>query len=129
MATTRKRPTPAARGYDDSHRERARQLRANHVDGTLCWWCLLPMFRDRTKNHDYEANAVRSDGQPDLTSGVLHADHPEGKDGGKLPERLMHGLCNKQRGNGTRDDQRPALQHVAATENPLGNLTMGWPTA
>lgn len=86
------------------------------------------MYRDRTKNWDYDPNAVRRDGKPDTTSGVLHGEHSHGKQGGAQADKLLHGICNKQRGRpGTRDDQRPAL--AAATDhNPLGNLTMGWPT-
>lgn len=85
------------------------------------------MFRDRTKNPDYDPNATRIDGKPDLTSGVLHAEHEDGKEAGPA-NRLMHGLCNKQRGDGTRDHERPALFNTGAT-HPLGdNLTMGWPT-
>lgn len=121
-----KRPSPAARSYDDAHRRRARRLHANHVDGTPCWWCGLPMFKDRTKNPDYDPEAMRSDGKPDLTSGVLHADHPDGKDNGGVADRLLHGLCNKQRGDGSRDHERPALRLI--TQSPLGDLTMGWPT-
>lgn len=121
----RKRPSPAQRGYNDAHRKRADNLRHNHIDGTICWWCGLPMFKDRTKNIDYDPEAKRRDGKPDLTSGVLHADHPEGKDGGKLPTRLMHGGCNKERGDGSRDHERPALKLIQAS--PLGDLAMGWP--
>ncbi|GAS94404.1 uncharacterized protein RMCC_1370 [Mycolicibacterium canariasense] len=128
MAPTRRRASPAARGYDEAHRAQVRRLISAHIDGTPCYWCGLPMFRDRTKNPDYDPNAMRRDGKPDVTSGQLHGEHPDGKDGGKLPERLMHGLCNKQRGNGDRDDERPALRLVR-TEHPLGNLTMGWPAA
>lgn len=124
---TRKRPNPSARGYDQAHRTRAHHLHVNHVDGTLCFWCGLPMFRDRTKNPDYDPHATRRDGKPDTTSGVLHAEHPDGKEEGAVATRLMHGLCNKQRGDGTRDDQRPALRRTN-TQHPLGDLLIGWPT-
>ena len=124
----RKRPSPAARGYDQAHRNQARRLLAVHHDGTLCWWCGLPMFRDRRKNPDYDPNATRRDGKPDTTSGQLHAEHEDGKESGKLANRLMHGLCNKQRQGGARDDERPALRLVESL-HPLGdNLSMGWPT-
>ncbi len=127
MAPTRKRPSATARGYDHNHREQVRRLHANHIDGTPCWWCGLPMYRDRTRNPDYDPHATRSDGKPDTTSGKLHGEHPDGKDNGQLPTRLMHGLCNKQRGDGTRDNERPALRTVP-TQHPLGALAMGWPT-
>ncbi|WP_216868277.1 hypothetical protein [Mycolicibacterium goodii] len=129
MAAPRKRPSPAARGYDYTHRIRAERLRQNHVDGTPCFWCGLPMYRDRTKNPDYDPTATRSDGKPDTTSGQLAADHPEGKGKGKIANRLLHGLCNKQRGDGSRDEERPALRRVNGAESPLGHLAMGWPAA
>lgn len=84
------------------------------------------MFRDRTKNWDYDPDARRSDGKPDLTSGVLHGEHSDGKDGNALPDKLLHGLCNKRRGDGSRDDERPALKLIAP-DNDLGDLVMGWP--
>lgn len=125
MAAPRKRPSPAARGYDEAHRARARSLLAVHIDGTPCWWCGLPMYRDRTKNHDYDPQATRRDGKPDTTSGQLHADHGDGPD--KPANRLLHELCNKQRGDGSRDDERPALRLITEL-HPLGdNLSMGWP--
>ncbi|MCV7230687.1 hypothetical protein [Mycolicibacterium komossense] len=127
MAATRKRPSPAERGYDDSHRTRVERLKAAHVDGTPCWWCGLPMFLDRTKNPDYDPSATRRDGKPDLTSGVLHGEHSAGKENGAMADKLLHGLCNKQRGDGSRDHERPALR-IIRTSN-LGDLVMGWPTA
>lgn len=126
MAPARKRPSPAARGYDEAHRNQARRLLAVHHDGTLCWWCALPMFRDRTKNPDYDPQATRRDGKPDTTSGQLHADHGDGPN--KPANRLLHEICNKQRGDGSRDHERPALRLITHT-HPLGeNLSMGWPT-
>lgn len=128
MAATRKRKSPSERGYDYTHRVQADRLRANHVDGTCCWWCALPMYRDRTKNPDYDPTATRSDGKPDTTSGQLAGDHPDGKGAGKIANRLLHGLCNKQRGDGSRDHERPALRQIRA-ESTLGPLAMGWPAA
>lgn len=117
----RKRPSPAARGYNHVHTARANTLRRNHIDGTPCWWCGEPMYRDRTRNPDYDPDAVRSDGNPDTTSGVLHADHVEGPHA----TRLLHGKCNSARGDGSRDHERPSLQTTHHAE--LGDLAMGWP--
>jgi hypothetical protein len=125
-APRKRRASPSERGYDYTHRIQAERLRANHIDGTTCWWCGLSMYRDRTKNPDYDPQARRSDGKPDTTSGVLGADHPDGKGKGKIANRLLHGLCNKQRGDGSRDQERPALRQIR-TESPLGELAMGWP--
>ena len=127
MPPTRKRPSPAARGYDHAHRVQVGRLHRNHIDGTPCWWCGLPMFRDRTRNPDYDPYAMRIDGKPDLTSGSLAGDHPDGKESGALATRLLHGLCNKQRGDGHHDDERPALRAVHQ-QSALGELAMGWPT-
>lgn len=124
----RKRPSKAARGYDANHAPHVRRLHENHVDGTPCWWCGLPMFRDRTKNPDYDPNAMRSDGKPDTSSGSLHGDHSNGKKNGGIADRLLHGLCNKQRGDGSRDHERPALR-LGQQHSDLGDLAMGWPAA
>lgn len=84
------------------------------------------MYRDRTKNPDYDPHAMRSDGKPDTSSGTLHGDHSHGKQNGGVADRLLHGLCNKQRGDGSRDDERPALHQIQHVSN-LGELAMGWP--
>ncbi|QEA10846.1 HNH endonuclease [Mycobacterium phage Weirdo19] len=43
---------------------------------------------------------------------------------GNHADRLMHDICNKQRGDGTRDDQRPALnpELVAELDAARGGL-------
>ncbi len=83
------------------------------------------MFRDPTRNWD---------GKP------LHADHSRSRathgTSGNPADRLMHDICNKQRGDGTRDDQRPALNPErqaaldshAETREILGDLVyFAWP--
>ncbi|MGB3352592.1 MAG: hypothetical protein WBB00_07445 [Mycobacterium sp.] len=128
-----KPPTPGRRnttrrGLGYAHREQVARLHTAHVDGTPCWWCGLPMFRDRTKNPDYDPDAIRSDGKPDTRSGVLAGDHSNPRSaGGTRADRLLHGLCNTQRGDGSRDDNRPALRSTAAPQSALGDLVMGWP--
>lgn len=68
------------------------------VDGTLCWWCGLPMFRDANRNWDCK---------------TLAGDHTVPRvAGGTLADRLLHGRCNSQRQDGRFDDQRPALTGV-----------------
>lgn len=127
MRTSAKRNT-TRRGLGYAHREQVARLHANHVDGTPCWWCGLPMFRDRTKNFDYDPYALRSDGKPDTTSGVLAGDHTNPRaSGGTQADRLLHGLCNSTRGDGSRDDERPALRGIAPKASPLGHLAMNWP--
>jgi hypothetical protein len=56
--------------------------------------------------------------------------------GGKRADRLLHSLCNKQRGDGRHDDQRPAVtgRHphdwktngATATLVDVGVLAMDW---
>lgn len=111
MAALRK--TTTARGLGHPHKVRANQLRATHIDGTICWWCDKPMY---------------------LTQG-LHADHSlaRGAGGlGTLPDRLLHGRCNEQRGDGRNDHLRPALTgHPMTTTGAgmvdLGTRAMPWP--
>ncbi len=77
------------------HRDQRTRLIAAHIDGTLCWWCGQPMYRDNDRNPDQRE---------------LHADHTTTRaQGGRTADRLLHASCNEQRGNGDRDEQRPAL--------------------
>jgi hypothetical protein len=91
-----KSTTQKGLGYDHQvHRDR---LLLRHVDGTLCWWCGRKLFREPSRNWD---------GKP------LAADHSKARAihgiAGNKADRLLHEICNKQRGDGSRDDQRPAL--------------------
>jgi hypothetical protein len=126
MARNRGNTTSRRLGYE--HREHVARLHANHVDGSPCFWCGLPMYRDRTRNPDFNPYATRSDGKPDNTSGVLSGDHSNSraKHPGSQADRLLHGRCNSQRGDGSRDDERPALR--LARSSSLGDLAMGWPS-
>lgn len=92
MATTK---STTERGLGWSHQEQREHLMRLHVDGTLCWWCNAPMYRDPARNFDHAA---------------LNADHSKSRaDGGTKADRLLHGKCNKSRGKGLRDHLRPAL--------------------
>ena len=84
------------------------------------------MYRDPTRNYDYNPNSTNP------ANGVLHADH-SGMSRAEairrglpipLPDRLLHGRCNIQRGEGTND-------HLAATNPttaaPQSQLLMPWP--
>jgi hypothetical protein len=60
----------------------------------------------------------------------LAADHSVPRAaGGQLADRLLHGLCNSERGDGARDDQRPALTGKRSPRPmvELGTLVMAWP--
>jgi hypothetical protein len=108
------------RGLDHGHEVNRGRLMTRHVDGRRCWWCNKPMFRDPAKNWDRKP---------------LHADHTRTRArygiGNTHADRLLHDTCNKQRGNGDHDDERPALIHLAAPilahDVDLGPLAMGWP--
>lgn len=114
-------------GHD--HRQQRGRLLHRHVDGNPCWWCGRPMYRDRKRNWDYDPNATRVDGKPDTTSGSLGADHSKARahNPNSIADQLLHGTCNKQRGDGTRDHQRPALTNTPDTGTELGTRIFNWP--
>lgn len=101
------RRTTTQRNLGHRHKQQAAHLKRNHIEGTPCWWCDEPMF---------------------LAQG-LQADHSVPRSqGGQLADRLLHGWCNAERGDGSRDHQRPALTGKRATRNTvdLGHRTMVW---
>jgi hypothetical protein len=106
--------TTTQKGYGWDHQTHRSRLIARHVDGTLCWWCARKMFRDPARNWD---------GKP------LHADHSKTLArhgvGRTNADRLLHDTCNKQRGDGTRDDQRPALTNRPPEELEVENAHLG----
>lgn len=115
--------TTTAKGLGWRHRQAVEALRRKHTDGAKCDWCARPMYLDRTKNWDY-----KPDSNP--ASGTLHGDHSHmsrnqaitlGQPIG-LPDRLLHGVCNIQRGDGGND-------HLAATNTKTSTqpLAMAWP--
>ena len=93
------RRTTTQKGLGWKHQQERARLLQQHRDGERCWWCGKPMYRDADRNDDGEA---------------LAADHALARaHGGKRAERLLHGICNKQRGDGSRDHLRPALVEQA----------------
>ncbi|MCK0517881.1 hypothetical protein [Williamsia sp. DF01-3] len=119
MASTRtKTTTQKGLGYD--HQRQAARLKRTHVDGTPCWWCNKPMYLEAERNWDRE---------------VLAADHTHTRaTGGTKADRLLHGRCNKQRGDGSRDHLRPAITGESPTETAktpagrlVGHTAMNWP--
>lgn len=91
-----KKANTTQRGYGHAHQKTRQRLIYNHRDGTPCWWCALPMYRDKTQNWDQ---------QP------LAADHSttNGAATGQHADRLLHGKCNSQAAGHARDHLRPAL--------------------
>ncbi|WP_306357442.1 MULTISPECIES: hypothetical protein [unclassified Nocardia] len=82
------RRTTTQKGLGWRHQQQRAALLARHRDGTPCWWCGEPMYRVQQ----------------------LAADHTLSRaHGGTVADRLLHDLCNKERGDGSRDHLRPAL--------------------
>lgn len=111
MSTTK---SAHQRGLGYAHRKQRENLLRQHLDGAPCWWCGQPMYRLSDSNFDRAA---------------LEADHSISRShGGTKADRLLHMTCNRERGDGTRDSQRPALGGERPTApGGLGNLTMPWP--
>ncbi|BCO40578.1 hypothetical protein MINTM001_17170 [Mycobacterium paraintracellulare] len=118
------RPGSTARGLGYHHQQHRTRLLLRHVDGTSCWWCAQAMYREPKRNWD---------------SRQLHADHSRSRStygvGNTTANRLLHATCNERRGDGSRDDQRPALTLAESADSPnravhpdLGELTyFDWP--
>lgn len=116
------------RGLGQQHRKVRSGLLRTHVDGSPCWWCGRPMFRDPKRNWDYNPDSL------DPGNGALAADHTHARaHGGRKADRLLHGLCNKERQDGRRDHLRPALTgaepgaSIGEADPLLGLRAMSWP--
>jgi hypothetical protein len=115
-----------ARGLGHRHQVAVDRLLSAHPDGKTCPWCGRPMWKNRTRNWDYQA------GSTNPASGKLQGDHSgmsrsEALRRGlpiPLPDRLLHGECNRQRGDGAND-------HLAASATGAASATqtllMPWP--
>lgn len=107
------RSTTAARGLGHAHKVRALQLKRDHVEGTLCWWCGEPMYLAQGLHADHSTSraAARANGQTTMA------------------DRLLHAECNEQRGDGHRDHLRPALTGVrmGKVTIDIGTRAMRWP--
>lgn len=93
------------RGYGWQHQQARESLLRKHKDGSLCWWCGKPMYKDKTKNFDGKA---------------LARDHleAEGARRGSHLDQLLHFTCNSQRQDGSNDHLRPAIAHQATFSTP-----------
>lgn len=110
LATRKKKPNFRERGYSyHDHELPRKRLLIALKDGTPCWWCGLPMHKDKAKNWDGKG---------------LAADHsnPHGAKNGEKPDRLLHNRCNSQRQDGRYDKRRPALTGKHPSE-PLAPQT------
>lgn len=96
------------RGLGWKHQQHAEGLRRRHVDGTICWWCSLPMFKAPLLARNWDGKQ-------------LAADHSQARAlGGQRADRLLHGDCNSQRQDGRHDANRPAA---------IGVHPSGWTAA
>ncbi|AIM49878.1 HNH endonuclease [Mycobacterium phage Lucky2013] len=100
----RELPPDKGDGLGWRHVRAVRALKAAHVDGSPCDWCGRPMWLDPTKNFDYIPGSNRSG------NGSLQGDHMVSRRECRkkgipipLPDRLLHGACNMQRGDGRND--------------------------
>lgn len=131
MATARK--TTTQKGLGHRHQLAVAALKRKHQDGAPCPWvlCGRPMYLDRTKNYDYDPDSTNPH------SGTLQADHSgtsraEALRLGQpvpLPDRLLHGECNRQRGDGRNDPLAAATPQPAGNRNRIdtSQLAMPWP--
>lgn len=115
MSTPDRKPTTTELGLGWRHQQQLASLKANHLDGTPCWWCGQPMFLDADRNPDRK---------------TLSGDHSRSRaQGGTETDRLLHADCNSARGDGSRDDARPALTGLAGglPASVLGVRRLPWP--
>lgn len=107
------RRTTTQRGLGWTHQRAVAALMRGLVDGTPCWWCDRPMHRDPARNWDGR---------------TLQGDHSTPRAvGGTVTDRLLHATCNEERGDGSRDDLRPALTgHPPAADDRGQWCLLGW---
>lgn len=82
------RGTTTEQGYGWQHQKALDRLKRTHRDGSPCWWCGEPMYLSQSLQGDHSV--------------------PRAK-GGTVTDRLLHGPCNTERGDGGMDHVRPAL--------------------
>ena len=89
-----------------AHKARVAALKRAHVPGTPCFWC----------------------GEPMIDVDGLDGDHSlaRSKHQGSIADRLMHAPCNRARGNGDHDHERPALKR-AEEQGGLPENMFDWP--
>ncbi|KZM70768.1 hypothetical protein [Nocardia terpenica] len=105
MPTRTARRTTTQRGLGWVHQQAVAALLRSLPDGSPCWWCGMPMYRDPARNFDQRQ---------------LQGDHSTARAvGGTVTDRLLHATCNGSRGDGSRDHLRPAItgQPVDAVSN------------
>lgn len=126
MVTRKANTTAQGLGY--RHQKATAGLKKTHHDGSPCDWCGKPMWLDRTRNPDYNEASTNP------TNGVLQGDHSKMSRSQALrlglpippPDRLLHGECNRQRGDGL-NDHLAAVNTGAMGMVDTSSLAMPWP--
>lgn len=127
MVTTKAKLSTTAKGLGHRHRVAVERLRDALSDGSACPWCRKPRWLERRRNWDFDEESTNP------ASGVLQGDHSgmsrsEALRRGvpiALPDRLLHGECNRQRGDGRADWMAPAA--TGAVVSATQALVMPWP--
>lgn len=127
MATTARRKTTTKttteRGLGWKHQQAAAGLRRRHQDGSPCAWCGRPMHLADERNWDYDPDIVGSGHLQADHSGMTRAEAVRLGVPIPPPDRLLHKLCNGQRGAGINDHLAFANRQASEAEP----LAMGWP--
>lgn len=128
--TTPKRKTTTERGLGYRHRQAVEGLKRRHIDGSPCEWCGKPMYLDRTKNPDYSPDVPYSGGLQGDHGDMTRAEAMRQGVPIPLPNRLLHGRCNGQRGDGFNDHLAAVnhgKRHTPTTEAGNTDRAMPWP--
>lgn len=80
--------TTTDKGLGWAHQKRRAVLLSLLIEGEPCWWCARPMYRWQKLSADHSIPRAQ---------------------GGRVADRLLHSPCNAERGDGTKDNERPAL--------------------
>lgn len=104
MPRTGRKANTTDRGLGWQHQQDAARLLRRHVDGTLCWWCGLPMFKAPQLARNWDSKQLAADHSQARALGGQHAD------------RLLHSDCNSQRQDGRHDARRPAVLGIHPSE-------------
>lgn len=87
-ASGKKDMTLRANAWGSKHKKSVARLKAKHVEGTPCWWCGEPMYLSQGLQGDHSISRAK---------------------GGTETDRLLHGPCNRERGDGSLDHMRPSV--------------------
>lgn len=119
------------KGLGWRHQQAVEYLLQRHKDGSPCDVCRRPMYLDPKLNYDYDYENPLKRG-----NGKLQGDHSKmsraeaRRRGEKVlpPDRLLHGECNRLRGEGLNDDLLAGVVAKHQGDIPLdAPHRMPWP--